>query len=66
MLSPRAAAHHIISCTHFFCMHVGVGSPTELQIGNKIFEGLYIICDLFWEDIVCHFEMRWGDGTLIY
>jgi hypothetical protein len=29
-------------------MHVGVGGPSHLHAGNKIFEIMYIICALFW------------------
>ena len=42
----------------FFLMHVGVGGPAHLHTGIKIFEVLYIICDLFCEAVLCHFEMR--------
>jgi hypothetical protein len=46
MLSTSCVAS--FSVNNCFCMHVGVGSPSHLHIGNKIFEVLYIICDLFW------------------
>ena len=54
---------HSMSCiasfsVFFFLMHVGVGGPAHLHTGIKIFEVLYIICDLFCEAVLCHFEMR--------
>jgi hypothetical protein len=56
MPSPHAAAHTVFmlstSCVaslsvNFFCMRVGVGGPSHLHTGHKIFEVLYIICNLF-------------------
>jgi len=48
MPSPHAAAHTLFilstscvasfSVNNFFCMHVGVGGPSHLHAGNKIFE----------------------------
>jgi len=68
MPSAHAAAHTVFmlstscvapfSVNNFFCMHVGVGGPSHLHTENKIFEVLYIICDLFCAAVLCHFEMR--------
>jgi hypothetical protein len=61
--SRQVVLLHFLLIT-FYCMHVGVGDPSHLHTGNKIFELLYIICDLFCAAVLCHFEMRCKEESL--